>query len=54
MALVLSKEYETTEDDDVLTLKDIVSGIDAYVTFWPDDKAAADPNNETYLLLSDL
>ena len=54
MALVLSREYETTEDDDILALKNIVSGIDTYVTFWPDDEAAADPNNESYLRLSDL
>jgi hypothetical protein len=54
LALVFSKEYEMTEDDDIIALQDIASGIDAYVTFWPDDKTAADPANEDYLFLSDL
>jgi hypothetical protein len=49
MALVLSKEYETTDDDDILALRDLISGLDAYATFWPDDATAADPNNEDYL-----
>lgn len=33
LALVFVKEYEMTEDDEILALRTIGSGIDPYVTF---------------------
>jgi hypothetical protein len=48
MALVLSKDWEDTEDDEIPALREL---IDAYVTFWPDDKTASDPDNEAYLVV---
>jgi hypothetical protein len=53
MALTLSRDYEDTEDDEILALRELISGIDAYVTFWPEDKTASDPDNEDYLVVGD-
>ena len=54
IALLLHREYETTDDDEILALREMVSGIDSYVTYWPDDKCAADPRNPEYLFLADV
>jgi hypothetical protein len=48
------REYEMTDDDDVRRLRSVVSGIDTYIKFWPDDRTAGDPNNINYLFFSDL
>ncbi len=48
------REYEMTDDSEIRAFRDLVSGIDSYVTFWPTDKMAADPNNDDKLFLSNL
>jgi hypothetical protein len=54
MGLQMFREYETTDDDDLRSFSSQVGTLDTYFIFWPDDKTAADPNNDDYLFLSDL
>jgi hypothetical protein len=49
IGIVMYKEYETTDDVDIYRLSQLLSGIDTYVKYWPDDATAADPNNADYL-----
>lgn len=49
LAIVLFKEYEMTDDGDILALRSMAPWITYYAKFWPDDRTAADPDNEDYL-----
>ena len=49
MGVRLYREFETTEDIDLYHLRNLIGEIGNYVLFWPDDHAAADPNNQQYL-----
>lgn len=50
MGLRLHREYEVTNDLEIAKLKDIVTSVNNYFEYWPDDKTASDPNNFDYLV----
>jgi hypothetical protein len=45
MGLRLHREYEVTNDAEILELKDVASGVNNYFDHWPDDTVASDPKN---------
>lgn len=54
MGLRMFREYEMTDDAEIRALRAVVSSVDTYIKFWPDDATAADPNNDRYLAFSRL
>jgi hypothetical protein len=49
MGIQMYREYETTDDVDLYRLRRLAGELDNYVKSWPDDRAAGDPNNASYL-----
>lgn len=54
MSLRMIREFDTSRDDETLLARNLVSQIHNYFEFWPDDQAAADPENPKYLRISAL
>jgi hypothetical protein len=54
MSLRMFREFETSIEDDVRAADEAVSAVHNYFEFWPDDRSAADPNNNAYLTLTSL
>jgi hypothetical protein len=54
MALRMFREFEMTDDVEIFRLRKVVSGVNHYFQFWPDDATAADPTNPDYLSSVDL
>jgi hypothetical protein len=49
MGLRLHREYEVIDDLEIDGLKKLVTPLNNYFRYWPDDATARDPDNFTYL-----
>jgi hypothetical protein len=45
MSLRLHREYEVTDDLEIQKLKNLITPLNNYFRYWPDDTTAGDPNN---------